>query len=89
MADVAMGETPTHGKIRVNVSPTRSPVLDKFAGAGLGSGAFDDGGLDGSGGSGCSTSEGKSTDEKDYKAVEWYGTIRLLVYVKKGDLKQA
>lgn len=84
MADVAMGETPTHGKIRVNVSPTRSP-MGKTGHAGLGSGTFDDGGLDASGRSAYSHSEGKTTDEKDFKAVEWYGTIRLLVYVRKGD----
>lgn len=65
VADVAMGETPTHGKIKVSLSPSVSlDGADRDAGAG----PLDD-----------------SADcAESFKTVEWYGTIRLLVFVRKG-----
>lgn len=132
-----MGETPTHGKIKVSISRNspKAPSLSREGssscsaaaaveaacmasacgggsggeGSGLDSGAGD-GPLDASGrpgwsigdsGKGC-VSVSVHTDGKDdgsaganadtaggavFKTVEWYGTIRLLVFVKEGILR--
>lgn len=70
MADVAMGETPTHGKIKVNLSPTSAPSQSLESGRNV------------SGGDAPSGSECKGNC---YKSVEWYGTIRLLVFLRTGE----
>eukprot|EP00752_Nemacystus_decipiens_P018264 g16387.t1 len=128
IADVAMGETPTHGKIKVNISKNypKTPSLSREASAssysaaaaveaackeasgstseGLGlDSVAGDGPLDASGRPGWSVgdsgeggvsasvgSSGKDDAVADaesagavFKTVEWYGTIRLLVFVRK------
>eukprot|EP00903_Cladosiphon_okamuranus_P019298 g17739.t1 len=128
IADVAMGETPTHGKIKVDISknyPKTPPISRESSysaaaavqaackeavgssseGLGLDS-AAGDGPLDASGrpgwavgdsGKGVSfsvDSSGKDDNGGDadtdasggavFKTVEWYGTIRLLVFARKG-----
>ncbi|CAM9699290.1 unnamed protein product [Scytosiphon promiscuus] len=122
VADVAMGETPTHGKIKVNisrnvssdvssrdVSSSSSSTTASAVEAALAASCCSrqssgdvsdimagDGPLDASGRPGWSAGDsGKgglgldangSADNIDavFKTVEWYGTIRLLVYVKSG-----
>lgn len=104
MADVAMGETPTYGKIKVNVSPTRprSPARDPKKADSSNEGVSIDmnNSISSSSKSSISnnsnsnsnnnnantdSSDGDGTEAKS-KAVEWYGTIRLLVFVRKGEL---
>lgn len=127
-----MGETPTHGKIKVNISKSstkvppsssegrsssysaaavvqaacKEPSGPSSEGLGLDSVA-DDGPLDASGRSGWSEGDsgivgvsvsvgasGKDVGSADadtaggavFKTVEWYGTIRLLVFVRKGEV---
>lgn len=136
---MAMGETPTHGKIKVNISkntPMAPPPAPRGAcsasysaaaaveaackgaacggggatgeGLGLDSVAGDgDGPLDASGRPGWSVGDsgkggvsvdvGASGKDNDgsadadtaggavFKTVEWYGTIRLLVFARKGE----
>lgn len=130
IADVAMGETPTHGKIKVNISKNlpKTPSLSRETssssysaaaavqaackeasgtsgeGSGLdsvaGDGPLDESGRPGwsagdSGKGGVSVSvdtSGKDGGGSDvdtagsavFKTVEWYGTIRLLVFARKG-----
>lgn len=128
---MAMGETPTHGKIKVNISknypktppPSREASysaaaavqaackeaavsssegfgLDSAAGDGpldasgrpgwsfgdSGKGgvsvSIDSSGTDGDGGGADADTAGGAV----FKTVEWYGTIRLLVFARKGDL---
>lgn len=127
-----MGETPTHGKIKVNISKNfpKTPSLSRDAsgssysaaaavqaarkeaggssGEGLGldsvagDGPLDASGRPGwsdgdSGKGGVSVSVGNSSGNDDggadadsaggavFKTVEWYGTIRLLVFARKGE----
>ena len=125
-----MGETPTHGKIKVNISknypktppPSRETSSSSYSAAaavqaackeaagssseGLGLDcAAGDGPLDASGRPGWSIGDsgkggvsggvdsgGKDEGSADadtaggavFKTVEWYGTIRLLVFARKG-----
>lgn len=124
VADVAMGETPTHGKIEVQLSPPRPrsrpasihlgeddiPMLrnTKKRAASTGKlGAISLGNIgnpdnpdnpdnrsdmnnhnhtpDSSDGDGGASEEASATSRTRSKAVEWYGTIRLLVFVRKGN----
>ena len=86
MADVAMGETPTHGKIKVSLSPRIS-----------GGSSSTETSLDGSDrdGGDCPLDVSSRSNRADavngvqkgnqtFKTVEWYGTIRLLVFARKG-----
>lgn len=75
-----MGETPTHGKIKVSLSPRisggSSSTETSLDGSDRDGG---DGPLDVSGRSNCA-----GTGNETFKTVEWYGTIRLLVFARKG-----
>ncbi|CAM9222615.1 unnamed protein product [Ectocarpus sp. 4 AP-2014] len=118
VADVAMGETPTHGKIKVNISRNLSPKTPP-RGVSASSAAIEaamaasanqessgegwdtagcDGPLDESGrpewsagdvGAGGINTHHNGSGSADpangavFKTVEWYGTIRLLVFVRK------
>lgn len=115
VADVAMGETPTHGKIKVNISRNVSSDTSSTTAAAVeaamaasycsrqssdevsdtmgGDGPLDASGRPGwsvgdSGKGGVGVDTNGSTDNIDcdavFKTVEWYGTIRLLVYVRSG-----
>ena len=75
-----MGETPTHGKIKVSLSPRTSGGSSSTETSLDGSDR--DGGdcpLDVSG-----RSNGVEKRNQTFKTVEWYGTIRLLVFARKG-----
>ncbi|CAM9851422.1 unnamed protein product [Pylaiella littoralis] len=123
VADVAMGETPTYGKIEVNVPRNASfkavskassssregmsssaaaveAAIEASCSEGLdaadGHGPLDASGRPGwpfgdSGSGGVSADDGADDGSGAVlKKVEWYGTIRLLVFVRKGlyeDLK--
>lgn len=86
MADVAMGETPTHGKIKVSLSPRISGGSSSTETSLDGSDR--DGGdcpLDVSGRSNAGHAvDGVLKGNQAFKTVEWYGTIRLLVFTRKG-----
>ncbi|CAM9349099.1 unnamed protein product [Laminaria digitata] len=82
VADVAMGETPTHGKIKVSLSPKvsggSSSTETSLDGSDRDGGFGGDGPLDVSGRSNVVTAGNQA-----FKTVEWYGTIRLLVFARK------
>lgn len=85
VADVAMGETPTHGKIKVSLSPRISGGSSSTETSLDGSDR--DGGdcpLDVSGRSHAGHAvDGVLKGNQAFKTVEWYGTIRLLVFTRK------
>lgn len=104
-----MGETPTHGKMKVSLSPTTGSNMSSdtrmFVGTACQS---SDRRMDCTEGHSSSLEHGKcssmgplgnndtnidnsnsnsnSNRDEGFATVEWYGTIRLLVFVRKGEM---
>lgn len=95
VADVAMGETPTHGKMKVSLSPTAAGGNMFIASSCQGSEKRrrsnsctegDSTSLEHDKGSYMSNDKSNSNRDEGFATVEWYGTIRLLVFARKGGL---
>ena len=119
VADVAMGETPTGGKIKVSLSPTMSRDSSSWGAASLGRNCTqwpngDEVGIGVDPLEECGNAQSSSSSvsgamgsvplsksktlsqgrnesliqtkgqSESFATVEWYGTIRLLVFVRKG-----
>lgn len=86
MADVAMGETPTYGKIEVKQSPTGRRKTNRTNSSSTTSTTAATDSSDGDGVDAETGADAAEQGETTSKCVEWYGTIRLLVFVRKGEL---
>lgn len=82
MADVAMGETPTYGKIEVKLSPSRPQKTHANTNANMNGNTNANMNADSSDGDGADAGDEPAVESK---SVEWYGTIRLLVFLRKGE----